>query len=80
MLYPSGPASRILLVGLGKPEEIDRTAIRRAAAVAAKRARSLGVPRGAFYLPSEARGKVNPAEWGRRWRKGSIRAPGSSLR
>ena len=58
------PAPRVLLVGLGKPEEIDRTAIRRAAAIAAKRARSLGVPRAAFHLPPEARGKVPPAEAG----------------
>ncbi len=64
ILYPPGPASRIMLVGLGKPEEIDRTAIRRAAAIAAKRARSLGVARAAFYLPPEARGKVNPAAVG----------------
>jgi hypothetical protein len=35
VVYPSGPAARVLLVGLGKPDEIDRSAIRRAAAVAA---------------------------------------------
>ena len=62
VLYPSGPAARVLLVGLGKPDEIDRTAIRRAAAVAAKRARSFGAPRAAFHLPSETRGRVGPAE------------------
>src|SRR3954451_1950329 len=60
VLYPIGPAARVLLVGLGKAEEIDRAAIRRAAAVAAKRARSIGVPRAAFHLPSESRGKVAP--------------------
>src|SRR3954470_12882545 len=64
IIYPAGPAPRVLLLGLGKPEEIDRTSIRRTAAVAAKRARSLGVPRAAFYLPPEARGKVPPAEVG----------------
>jgi leucyl aminopeptidase len=64
VIYPAGPAPRVLLVGLGKPDEIDRTAIRRAASIAAKRARSLGVTRGAFYLPPEARGKVPPAEVG----------------
>jgi leucyl aminopeptidase len=62
VLYPSGSVPRILLVGLGKPDEIDRTTIRRAAAVAAKRARSLGVPRAAFHLPPEARAKVSPAD------------------
>src|SRR4051812_22997319 len=44
VIYPAGPAPRVLLPGLGKREEIDRTSIRRTAAVAAKRARSLGVP------------------------------------
>jgi leucyl aminopeptidase len=63
-LYPPGPASRVLLVGLGKPEEVDRSAIRRAAAVAAKRARGLGVPRAAFHLSAEARGKISSAEAG----------------
>jgi leucyl aminopeptidase len=64
VLYPPGPASRVLLVGLGKPEEVDRTTIRRAAAVASKRARSTGVPRAAFHLSVEARGKVKSAEAG----------------
>ena len=64
VLYPSGPAARVLLVGLGKPEDVDRAAIRRAAAVAAKRARSIGVPRAAFHLPADSRGKVKPAEAG----------------
>ncbi len=62
VLYPTGPAARVLLVGLGKPDEIDRATIRRAAAIAAKRARSIGVPRAAFHLPAESRGKVAPEE------------------
>ena len=53
-----------LLVGLGKPDEISRTSIRRAASTAAKRARSLGVPRAAFHLAAEAVGPVPPAEAG----------------
>jgi leucyl aminopeptidase len=64
LLYPPGPASRVLLIGLGKPDEVDRTAIRRAAAVAAKRGRTIGVPRAAFHLSAEARGKVNPSDAG----------------
>ena len=64
LLYPPGPASRVLLVGLGKPDEVDRGALRRAAAVAAKRARSLGVPRAAFHLSAESRGKVQPEDAG----------------
>jgi leucyl aminopeptidase len=64
LLYPVGPASRVLLVGMGKPDEISRGSLRRAAAVAAKRARSLGVPRGGFYVPVEARAGVSPVEAG----------------
>ncbi len=64
VLYPPGAARRVLVVGLGKPEEVDRSAIRRAAAVAAKRARSLGVPRAAFHLTAEARGNVSLADAG----------------
>ena len=64
VVYPTGPAARVLLVGLGKADEIDRATIRRAAAIAAKRARSIGVPRAAFHLPAEARGKVAPEEAG----------------
>src|SRR5215213_4345722 len=62
VVYPSGPAARVLLVGLGKADEIDRTGIRQAAATMAKRARSLGVPRAAFHLPNEVRGKVAPGQ------------------
>jgi len=64
LMYPPGPAPRVLLVGLGKPDEISRTTIRRAASMAAKRARSLGVPRAAFHLAAEALGSVPPAEAG----------------
>ncbi len=43
LLYPSGgKAERLLLVGMGKPGDVTRTSVRRAAAVAAKRARALG--------------------------------------
>jgi leucyl aminopeptidase len=61
VVYPSGPAARILLVGMGKPEEITFSAVRRAASLVGKRARTLGVPRAAFHLPPEARGKIVPA-------------------
>jgi leucyl aminopeptidase len=62
VVYPTGPAARVLLVGLGKADEICRATIRRVAAIAAKRARSIGVPRAAFHLPAESRGKVPAAE------------------
>jgi leucyl aminopeptidase len=64
LVYPPGPAARVLLVGLGKPDEISRTSIRRAASAAAKRARSLGVPRAAFHLAAEALSSVPAAEAG----------------
>jgi leucyl aminopeptidase len=64
LMYPTGSAPRVLLVGLGKPDEVSRTSIRRAASTAAKRARSLGVPRAAFHLAAEAIGTVPPAEAG----------------
>jgi leucyl aminopeptidase len=70
VVYPPGPAARILLVGLGKPDEINRGSIRRAAAAAAKRARSLGVPRAAFHLPSESCGSVGAEEAGQAMAEG----------
>ena len=62
VIYPTGPASRVLLVGMGKPDEVSRGAIRRAASLAAKRARTLGVPSAAFHLPAEGRGTVDAAQ------------------
>jgi leucyl aminopeptidase len=64
LIYPTGPAPRVLLIGIGKAEEASRAGIRRAASTAAKRARSIGVPRAAFHLPPEALGPVTPAEAG----------------
>src|SRR4029077_5713266 len=55
VLYPSGPAGREVLVGLGKTEAEGQGDVRRAAAVVAKRARGLGVPSGAFFLAPEGR-------------------------
>jgi leucyl aminopeptidase len=63
LIYPAGPAARVLLLGLGKAEEVSRTSLRRAAAAAAKRARSLGVPRAAFHLVSDGL-PLPPAEAG----------------
>jgi leucyl aminopeptidase len=64
LVYPPGPAARVLLVGLGKPEEVSRATIRRAAATAAKRARSLGAPSAAFHLAPDALGPIAPADAG----------------
>ncbi len=64
LLHPGGPAARILLIGLGKVEEVGRTGLRRAAAAATKRGRSLGVPSLAFLLVPEGRGGVSARDAG----------------
>jgi leucyl aminopeptidase len=63
LIYPPGPAARVLLLGLGKADEVSRSSLRRAAAAAAKRARSLGTPRAAFHLVSDGL-TVPPGEAG----------------
>src|SRR6266550_3603661 len=65
LLYPTGAKSeRVLLVGLGKPGEVTRNAIRRAAAVAARRARALGAKQLAFAVAPEARNGVSARDPG----------------
>ncbi|HEU4588650.1 MAG TPA: leucyl aminopeptidase [Gemmatimonadales bacterium] len=65
VVYPAGPANRILLVGLGKVEGDARPDIRRAAATVAKRARILGAPSGGFYVAPEGRGALKWNDVGR---------------
>jgi len=64
LVYGAGSAARLLLLGLGKREEIGRGPIRRAASAAAKKARSLGVPSAAFHLSPEGRGSLGAEEAG----------------
>src|SRR6267378_460872 len=65
LLYPGGAKpERVLLVGLGKPGEVTRNTIRRAAAVAGKRARALGAKQLAFAVVPEARNGVSARELG----------------
>jgi leucyl aminopeptidase len=64
LVYGSGRAQRILLVGVGKAGEITRNALRRAAAVAAKRTSGLGARAFAFGVAPEARGGVSAGELG----------------
>lgn len=54
--YAAGPFARLLLVGAGTPTDPPPTALRRAASVAAKRARVLGVGRAALVVAAEAIG------------------------
>ena len=63
LLYPEGARPRLLLVGTGATED-RRTAIRRAAAIGAKRARILGVPSAALFIAPEARDSLTPAAIG----------------
>jgi leucyl aminopeptidase len=65
LVYPAGgKAQRILLVGMGKAQEVTRGAIRRAAGVAAKRARGLGAARFAFAVAADARNGVSAKDLG----------------
>jgi leucyl aminopeptidase len=65
LLYPSGgKAQRVLLVGMGKAGAVTRSSIRRAAAVAGKRARALGSRQFAFAVAPEARAGVPAKDLG----------------
>jgi leucyl aminopeptidase len=65
LLYPPDhkPWARLLLVGVGKPDH-PRPAVRRAAAVGAKRARVLGVPGAALFVTPEAAGDLPARDLG----------------
>jgi len=65
LLYPPvGKTQRILLVGVGKASEVTRNALRRAAAVAARRTRALGATRFHFAVAAEARNGVSARDLG----------------
>ncbi len=64
LLHPGGPAARVLLLGLGKVEEVGRSGIRRAAAAASKKGRMIGVPSLSFHLAAEGMGSVGAREAG----------------
>lgn len=62
LAYGAGKARRVLLVGMGKAAEVGGNAVRRAAAIAAKRARALGTGRLAFTVTVEARNGIPARE------------------
>jgi leucyl aminopeptidase len=62
LVYGGGKAQRILLVGIGKANEITRSSIRRAAAIAARRVRSLGTKSFSLAVTKEARGSLGAGE------------------
>ena len=62
LVYGGGKSQRILLVGVGKAADITRSSLRRAAAIATKRARGLGTKALALAVAKEARGGLGAAE------------------
>jgi len=62
LVYGSGKMERLLLVGIGKTSEVTRSAVRRAAAIAARRVRSVGTKTFALAVAKEARGGLGAAE------------------
>ncbi|MBI1723709.1 MAG: leucyl aminopeptidase [Gemmatimonadetes bacterium] len=64
VVYLSGDGpQRLLLVGVGKAADMTRSSIRRAAAVAARRARALGTGAVAFAMPETLRGAVGAKDF-----------------
>ena len=75
LLYPvSGKIQRLLLVGVGKGADVTRSGLRRAAAVAAKRARQLGAKAFTLLVAAEARNGVRPKDWGQVAVEGAVPA------
>jgi leucyl aminopeptidase len=64
LLYGTGPVQRVLLVGVGKVADVTRSSLRRAAAVAGKRARAIGVSTLALAVTPEGRGSVTARDVG----------------
>jgi len=62
LVYGSSKAERVLLVGVGKSNEVTRGAVRRGAAIAAKRARGLGTKTLSIAVAKEARASLGAAE------------------
>lgn len=64
VLYSRGaiPARRVIIAGLGKPEEFDLEGVRKASAAAAKRARELGVQRLATIVHGAGIGGLDPRD------------------
>src|SRR5579864_4134347 len=60
VLYPAKGPKRVILVGLGKPADISRQAVRRAAAVAARKTIGFGVDQLVFFVAPDSRGGVPP--------------------
>ena len=64
LFYGTGVTQRVILVGVGKAADVTRSSLRRAAAVAGKRARAIGVPRFALTVAPEARNGIPAKDLG----------------
>jgi len=62
LFYPPGPATRLLLVGVGKAAEVTRQKLRRASAIIAKRARQLGTGSATVALAGGSAGGLTTKE------------------
>ena len=62
LLYPSSGAARLLLIGIGASGQGDASALRRAAAIAGKRAVQARVTEAAIMITPEAQGKLSAAD------------------
>jgi leucyl aminopeptidase len=58
-----GGPQRLLLIGTGKADDVGRTQVRRAASIAARRARAFGTGAVAFAMPASFRPKVGPKDF-----------------
>ncbi len=67
LLYPAGAIARVLLIGLGSPDEVNDGALRRAAMIAGKRARTVGTPAAVLAYFAAVAPRVAPGERDRRW-------------
>ncbi len=61
VVYPARGPRRVMLIGLGRSEDISRDVIRRAAAIAARKAVAMNAESVSFFVPPEGRGGIPPA-------------------
>ncbi len=64
LLYPRNGATRVMMVGIAKTPEITRGALRRSAAIAARKAIAVNARSMAFHLAPETHGGVTPRDVG----------------
>jgi leucyl aminopeptidase len=71
ILYPTvGTAERVMLLGVGEVDKVSTDALRRAAMIAGKRARTLGVPAAHLFFMPEVAPAVTPGDAGQSFAEG----------